>query len=164
MQNTNQRETLTNLLQTLKRNLDFMPREQLKCKYSQGYQQLCKKISSVLESYVKSIIFSDIRIRPDYAPEAIQIINQSLQTSNFTKQVSKAAFDHQSIEEISRLAADFHIQLQKDLMPLYCSHISLILTPECLEDPASAPLIYSNVNNSFYINNTWIEAGHIPQK
>ena len=46
----NNKDYLEELLKKLKRNLDYMPREQLKLQYRQGYQALCKDIGTAVEA------------------------------------------------------------------------------------------------------------------
>lgn len=157
MPDNDPKENLRNLLQKLKRNLEFMPKEQLKIQYSQGYSALCNDISIAVEVYAKSIMFSGIRIHSDYVSDAIKIIQKLLRSTALSKKLSNAAFVNMDIDEITKLAVQFHSLLQDALMPLYCSHISLLLIPECLEEPPAYPLIYSKVNNSIYHDHTWTE-------
>ena len=149
-------ELLEEHLQTLKRNLRHVPRQELKTRYRQGYQTLCRKISAAAQDYVKAVALSGIRIRNEYADEAIPIIEKAIEESGLLKKISRAAFQHQDIAEITALSLELKDQILQALHPFFLQHSCPLYTTESLEDPSIPPLPYSRVNDSFYQNGRWV--------
>ena len=150
------REELSKLLTTLKHNRDKVPIDILKTKYKKGYDTLCESIRRFASDYAKHITLCDIRIHKDYLDEAVSIINGTIERCGILKQLSKAAFSHQDIDEFDSLAGTLREKILADLEPFYMEHLGLYITPECLEDPDVSPLIYCMANDCVLQDGKWI--------
>lgn len=158
------KEILEEHLRTLKRNLQHVPRQELKTRYRKGYQTLSKKISAAAQDYVNAVALSGIRIRNEYADEAIPIIEKAIEESGLLKKIGCAAFQHQDVDEITSLSLKLKDRILQTLHPFFLQHSSPLFTPECLEDPSVPPLSYSWVNDSFYQDGTWVPTSGYPAK
>ena len=156
MESNDLRKILATHLDTLKRNLDAVPREVLKTKYKKPYNKLCQDISSSATAYVKKITLSDIRIRVDFQDEAVPLIENTIQQSGLLRRISAAAFHRQDIDEIDKLALELRQKIQDALKPLYEKHLSLYLSAECFADPPKAPELYCEVTGCILRDGTWI--------
>lgn len=150
------REELSKLLTTLKHNRDKVPLDMLKTKYKKGYDTLCESIRRSASDYAKHITLCGIRIHKDYLDEAVSIINGTIERCGILKQLSKAVFSHQDINEFDSLAGTLREKILADLEPFYMKHLGLYITPECLEDPAVKPLIYCVASHCVLQDGKWI--------
>ena len=150
------RKTLAAHLDTLKRNLDAVPREVLKTKYKKPYDKLCQDICASATAYVKRIVLSDIRIRSDFQEEAVPLIENAIQQSGLLRQISSAAFQRQDMAEIDRLALELKQQIQKALKPFYEKHMGLYLSAECFADPPKQPEFYCDATGCILRDGLWI--------
>lgn len=157
-------ELLEEHLQTLKRNLQHVPRQELKTRYRQGYQTLSKKISAAAQDYVKAVALSGIRIRNEYANEAVPIIEKAIEESGLLEKISHAAFQRQDLTEITNLSLELNNRILQALHPFFLQHSCPLFTPEFLEDPSVPPLSYSWVNDSFYQDGTGVPTSGYPAK
>ena len=150
------REELSKLLTTLKHNRDKVPIDVLKTKYKKGYDTLCEGIRRSASDYAKHITLCGIRIHKDYLDEAVSIINGAIEHCGILKQLSKAAFSHQDINEFDSLAGTLREKILADLEPFYMKHLGLYITLECLEDPGVEPLIYCVASDCVLQDGKWI--------
>ena len=150
------REELSKLLTTLKHNRDKVPIDVLKTKYKNGYDTLCEGIRRSASDYAKHITLCGIRIHEDYLDEAVSIINGAIEHCGILKQLSKAAFSHQDINEFDSLAGTLREKILADLEPFYMKHLGLYITLECLEDPGVEPLIYCVASDCVLQDGKWI--------
>ena len=150
------REELAKLLATLKHNREKVPLDVLKTKYKKGYAGLCADIKRRASDYAAKVALDGIRIHNDYHNEAASIVNGTIERSGILKQLSKAAFSHQDIEEFDSLAGTLREKILADLEPFYQKHLALYVTQECLEYPDVMPLIYCTANYCFWQDGKWI--------
>ncbi len=150
------REELAKLLATLKHNREKVPLDVLKTKYKKGYAALCADIKRKASDYAAKVALNGIRIHKDYLDEAVPIINGTIERSGILKQLSGAAFSRQDIAEFDSLAGTLREKILAGLEPFYEKHLALYITPECLEDPDTLPLIYCVASNCFWQDGKWI--------
>lgn len=156
MENNDLRKTLAGHLDTLKRNLDAVPKEVLKTKYKKPFDKLCQDISTTATAYVKQVTLSEIRIRLDLQDEAIPLINSAIQKTGLLWQISAAAFRRQDMEEIDKLALELKLQIQDALKPFYERHLGLYLSAECFDDPPKPPELYCEATGCILRDGVWI--------
>ena len=150
------REELSKLLSTLKHNREKVSLDVLKTKYKKGYDTLCAGIRRSASDYARQTALCGIRIHKDYLDEAVSIINDTIAGSGILKQLSRAAFSHQDIEEFESLALTLRERILNGLESLYAKHLGLYITPECLENPDVLPLIYCRANHCIWQDGKWI--------
>lgn len=150
------RQALATHLDLLKRNREAVPLEVLKTKYKKPYDKLKQDISAAASEYVKAVTLEGIKIRMDFMEEAAQVINGAIQQSGLLKQVSKAAFKRQDMEEIDALALELKNRIQEALKPFYKRHLRLYLSPECFEDPPKEPEIYNEATGCVLRGGEWV--------
>ena len=150
------REELAKLLSTLKHNREKVPLDVLKTKYKKGYAALCADIKRKASDYAAKVALNGIRIHKDYLEEAVPIINGTIESSGILKQLSGAAFSRQDIAEFDSLAGTLREKILASLEPFYEKHLALYITPKCLEDPDTLPLIYCVASNCFWQDGKWI--------
>lgn len=150
------REELSKLLTTLKHNRDKVPIDVLKTKYKKGYDTLCEGIRRSASDYAKHIALCGIRIHKDYLDEAVSIINGTIEHCGILKQLSKAAFSHQDINEFDSLAGTLREKIFADREPFYLKHFGRYITPECLDNPGVEPLIYCVASHCVLQDGRWI--------
>ena len=150
------REELAKLLSPLKHNREKVPLDVLKTKYKKGYAALCADIKRRASDYAAKVALNGIRIHTDYLEEAVFIINGTIESSGILKQLSGAAFSRQDIAEFDSLAGTLREKILASLEPFYEKHLALYITPECLEDPDTLPLIYCVVSHCVLHNGKWI--------
>ena len=150
------REELAKLLSTLKHNREKVPLDVLKTKYKKGYAALCADIKRRASDYAAKVALNGIRIHKDYLEEAVPIINGTIESSGILKQLSGAAFSRQDIAEFDSLAGTLREKILAGLEPFYEKHLALYITPECLEDPDTLPLIYCVASHCFWQDGKWI--------
>lgn len=155
MEDKAKRDKLISLLETLKRNLDAVPKEILKTKYKKPYDALVKDICVTAEDYVKQITLQGIMIRKDYLSEVKQVIEQVNHQSGLLKQISAAAFLHQNIKEIDTLALLLRKQIQGALEECYAKHMGLYIPKECFSNPPGQPFLYNDVTGCILVNDDW---------
>lgn len=124
MDNNTLRQALIKDLDTLKRNLNAVPREVLKTKYRKPYTKLCQDISKNATAYVKNITLSDIRIRIDYQTECVPLIQNTIDNSGLLRQMSAALYYRQDIAELDKLALELKQHIHAALKPFYENHLS----------------------------------------
>lgn len=150
------RNTLITHLDTLRRNLAVVSREELKTRYHKPYYALLRDISTSATAYVKQIVLADLRIRKEYLPEAVPVIENTAKSSGLLKQISAAAYRRQDIREIEQLALALKKQIENALTPLYERHMGLYFSDECFGPSPQAPLLYNHVNGCVMQNGKWI--------
>ena len=105
---------------------------------------------------MKSILFSDIRIRADYRQEAIPLIQNAIDRSGLMKKISAALFATQDMAEFDRLLMMLKEQIQSALQPLYEQHMGIFISAECKNNPGKAPEPYCEVNGCILRDKIWI--------
>ncbi len=150
------RNTLMTHLDTLRRNLAVVSREELRTRYRKPYYALVHDISAAAAAYVKEIALADLRIRKEYLPEVAPVINNAIQASGLLKQISAAAYRRQDIQEIEQLALALKKQIGDALAPFYEKHMGLYLSDECFDPTPQAPLLYNHVNGCIMQDGKWI--------
>ena len=150
------RDELSKFLTTLKHNREKVPLDILKTRYKKGYDTLCERIRRSASDYTKHIVLCGIRIHEDYLDEAAAVINGTIESCGILKQLSKATFSHQDINEFDSLAGTLREKVLADLESFYRKHLGLYITPECLEDPEVAPLIYCVANDCVLQDGKWV--------
>lgn len=156
METDDLRITLMTHLNTLSRNLAVVPREVLRTQYRKPYYALVRDISTSASAYVKQIALDGLRIRQEYLPEAVPVINNAIQASGLLKQISAAAYKRQDIQEIEQLALALKKLVEDALMPIYEKHLGLYLPDECFGTPPQAPQLYNHVNGCVMQDGKWI--------
>ncbi len=150
------RNTLMTHLETLRRNLAAVSREELRTRYRKPYYALLHDISTAASAYVKEIALADLRIRKEYLQEAVPVINNAIQASELLKQISAAAYRRQDIQEIEQLALTLKKQIEDTLIPFYEKHMGLYLSDECFSATPQAPLLYNHANGCIMQDGKWI--------
>ncbi len=155
MEQNDLRTVLADKLNTLKCNLDFVPREVLKTKYKGGYDKLCGEISSYATAYVKTAVLSDIRIHTDFQRELVPLIQETIDRSGLLRQMSSALFGRQDLAELDRLALELKHRIQNVLEPICRRHMGIYVS---MGSPQRSPqpLPYCRVNGCLLVNGTWI--------
>ena len=115
METTTLRNTLITHLDTLRRNLAVVSREELKTRYRKPYDALVQDISDSASAYVKQIALADLCIRQECLPEILPVISNVVQSSGLLKQISAAAYRRQDIREIDQLALTLKKQIEDAL-------------------------------------------------
>lgn len=156
MEKDNLRNILITHLNTLSRNLAIVSREELKTRYRKPYYALVRDISTSASAYVKQIALADLRIRQEYLPETVPVINNAIQASGLLKQISAAAYQRQDIQEIEQLALALKKLIEDALMPIYEKHLGLYLSDECFGTSPQAPQLYNHVNGCVMQDGKWI--------
>lgn len=156
MDNNTLRQVLIKDLDTLKRNLNAVPREILKTKYRKPYAKLCQDISTNATAYVKNITLSDIRIRVDYQNECIPLIQNIVDNSGLLKKMSTALFTNQDITEFDKLALELKQQIQNVLKPFYDNHMGLYVAIDSAPDLPKLPKPYCEVNGCILKDGVWV--------
>ena len=141
------RNTLMTHLDTLRRNLAVVSREELRTRYRKPYYALVRDISTSASAYVRQT--------------ALAAINNAVQASGLLKQVSAAAYRRQDIQEIEQLALALRKLVEDTLAPFYERHMGLYLSNECFDASPQAPQLYNHVNGCILQDGKWIplEAG-----
>ena len=150
------RNTLMTHLNTLSRNLAIVSREELKTRYRKPYYALVRDISTSASAYVKQIALAGLRIRQEYLPEAVPVINNAIQASGLLMQISAAAYQRQDIQEIEQLALALKKLIEDALVPIYEKHMGLYLSDECFGTSPQAPQLYNHVNGCVMQDGKWI--------
>lgn len=149
------RNELEKQLKTLKNNRDNVPLAVLKTKYKTAYETLCRDIRLKASEYASIIALQGIRIHRDYLAEGLPIVNETIQKSGILKDLSKAAFCKQDIEEFTTLSLRLREQILTALEPLFTDHLGLFITRECLESPDILPEIYCSANHCILRDGKW---------
>lgn len=150
------RKELAAQLELLKRNLAAVSEEILKTKYKKPYDELREQIRSTASAYVKSITLQDIRILRTYFEEAKPLITEAIHQSDKMKQISRAAFKKQNVEEIEQLALGLKAEIETALKPFYDKYLCLYLTEECFADPPKTPELYNEATGCIWKDGSWI--------
>lgn len=153
-------QTLRNLflrqLNSLKLNRENIPLNVLKTKYKKGYETLCQELKVTGSQYAKQLTLSGIRFHKDYITEGTDRINKVIEQSGLMKQLSKAVFTDQSIDNFESLCGELRIQVQQEAETFYREHLGLLITEECLVTPGVLPLVFSLVNGCVLVEDKWI--------
>lgn len=150
------RNNLEKQLKTLKNNRDKVPLDVLKSKYKTAYEALCKEICAKASEYASVIALQGIRIHRDYLAEGLPIVDETIQKSGILKDLSKAAFCKQDIDEFTNHALRLREQILNALDPLFHEHLGLFITSECLENSDISPEIYCSANNCILRDGKWV--------
>lgn len=150
------RNELEKQFKTLKNNRDKVPLSVLKSKYKTAYEALCQDIKTNASEYASIVTLQGIRIHKDYLAEGLPIVDETIQKSGILKDLSKAAFCRQDIEEFTALSLRLREQILNALEPLFQEHLGLFITSECLENPDIPPEVYCAVNNCILRDGKWI--------
>lgn len=149
------RTTLMNHLDTLQRNLQVVTMEVLKTKYKKPFDALRKDICKAATDYTRFLIFDGMRIKTKYFDEVSPYINAAVEQTKKLKQISEAAFQRQSIEEIEALALALRSEIESALQPFYMKHMCLYVTPECFDNPPKTPEVYNEATAQIWRDGTW---------
>ncbi len=150
------RNELEKQLRTLKNNRDKVPLTVLKTKYKTAYEALCKDICAKVSEYASLVALQGIRIHKDYLADGFPIVDETIQKSGILKDLSKAVFCRQDMEEFTALALQLREQILSALDPLFREHLGLFITSEYLENPDIPPEVYCAVNNCILRDGKWI--------
>ena len=149
------RATLVKHLYLLQRNLEAAPLEVLQTKYKKPFGELRHAISTTATAYTKQLAMQDIFIRQKYLAEAKPYIDKVVQQTSKLREISAAAFDRQSIDEIDSLALDLREEFLAALQPFFADHMCLYLTAECYAYPPKLPEIYNDATASVWRDGKW---------
>lgn len=149
------RAELAKHLDTLRRNLEVVSVSVLKTKYRKPYEVLCQDICKAATAYTKQIALQGFRIRKEYFPLALPIIQSAIDQSGLLKLISIAAFRNQNIQEIDKLAVSLRNHIQASLEPFYTPYLYLYVTEECFCDPPKKPEIYNYANGCIWVDGVW---------
>lgn len=155
METDNLRNTLMTHMDTLRRNLAVVSREELRTRYRNPYYALVRDISTSASAYVKQIALAGLRIRQEYLPEIVPAINNAVQASGLLKQISAAAYRRQDIHEIEQLALALRKLIEDTLAFFYKGHIGLYLSNECFGSSPQAPQFYNHINGCILQDGKW---------
>lgn len=128
----------------------------LKTQYKKPYEKLKRDISNTASEYIKAVTLEGIKIRADFVEEAKELIEGTSQQSGILKQISRAAFKRQDIEEIDALALELKNRIQEELQTFYDRHLRLFLSPECFDEPPKEPEIYNEVTGCVLRGGEWV--------
>ena len=148
------RLTLEGHLDTLRRNLDAVPREVLKTQYRKPYNALLQDIRTAATGYVKEIVLGDLRIRSPFLKEATPIIQTAIDQSGLLKVISEAAYIHPDINEIDRLAGALKEEVIKSLQPFYKRHTLPCLNPN-MDEVQGSPTYFNEATGCILRNHSW---------
>ena len=150
------RTVLEGHLDTLKRNLAVVSREELKTKYRKPFEELQHNISATATAYVKQATLKNLRIRSDYLDETLPIIQSTIDQSGLLRQISEAAFRRQDMDEVDRLALDLKDRISLALAPFYESHIRLYMkkTPPGMQPPPAG--FYNEATGCIWRDGAWV--------
>ena len=148
------RFTLEGHLDTLRRNLDAVPREVLKTQYRKPYNALLQDIRTAATGYVKEIVLGDLRIRSPFLKEATPIIQTAIDQSGLLKVISEAAYIHPDINEIDRLAGALKEEVIKSLQPFYKRHTLPCLNPN-MEEAQGSSTYFNEAAGCIFRNHSW---------
>lgn len=109
------RDELGNLLVTLKKNRENVPLEMLRTKYKKAYGTLCADIRRVSSDYATQLILRGICVRRDHQNEVVELVNEMIQDSGISQQLSKAVFSHQDLDEFESLAKELREKIIKSV-------------------------------------------------
>lgn len=150
------RNTLITHLDTLRRNLAVVSREELRTRYRKPYYALVRDISTSASAYVRQTALAGLRIRQEYLPEIVPAINNAIQASGLLKQISAAAYKRQDIQEIEQLALALRKLVEDTLAPFYERHMGIYLSNECFGSSLQAPQLYNHANGCILQDGKWI--------
>lgn len=150
------RASLVTHLDTLRRNLEVVSIEVLKTKYEKPYNELAQDICATATAYTRELSLSGIRLKASYFDDAKPYIDTVVQNTTKLKAISKAAFKHQDIDEIERLALELRQEVLDSLYPFFLQHLCLYLTVESFETPGRMPELYNDVNGCIWKNGVWL--------
>jgi len=157
---TQTEETLRNLfiqqLNLLKLNREKVPLNVLKTKYKKGYETLCHELKITGSQYAKQLTLSGIRFHKDYIAEGTEQINRIIEQSGIMKQLSKAVFTEQSIDNFETLCDELRILIENEADTFCKKHLGLLLTEDYLMNETDTPLVFSLANGCFLIDEKWI--------
>lgn len=156
MEKDNLRNILITHLNTLSRNLAIVSREELKTRYRKPYYALLRDISTSASAYVKQIALAGLRIRQEYLPETVPVINNAIQASGLLQQISAAAYQRQDIQEIEQLAMALKKLIEDALIPIYEKYLGFYLSDECFGTSPQSPQLYNHVNGCIMQDGKWI--------
>lgn len=100
------KEQYEELLGQLKRNLQNVPLDILKTKYRVGYDRLQDDIKKMTSQITADVIFFGLLIKRTDAEAAYEEINQMIEASGIMKEISRAAFLDQDVEQVETLIMD----------------------------------------------------------
>ncbi len=149
------RTTLMNHLETLRRNLQVVSIEVLKTQYQKPYDKLRQEICQAATAYTRFLVFDGMQIKREYFDEAVPYIDETIQQTKYLKEISKAAFQRQSIEEIEALAMELRKDVEAALQPFYLNHLCLYVTKEFFSQPQQVPEVYNDATSQVWRDGAW---------
>lgn len=149
------RKELEKHLDTLRRNLAAVSKEELKTKYKKPYQELKDNICKAATDYTRYVALSGILIKQKYDDDANSYVREVSKSTQCLDKISEAAFDRQDMDEIAVLARQFREEIEQSLHVFYLQHMKLYISQECLGDHHQVPEIYNDVTAQVWRNGEW---------
>ena len=153
------RTMLESDLQTLKKNKENVPIEELKTKYKKSYENLLNRIKSSSEEYLKVVIFYGILITQGYSEEYMRYIVQKIQDTNLVEKISAALYKEYSIAIVDEYATQIREAVIKATDDYYRSHLTIIVNTGAEQKlflEKDEWKTYCPVNACYLIDNKWI--------
>ena len=150
------RKTLCERLEKLRRNLELYPRQVLKTVYRKGYEALSREIGALLAEYVLETAFHGFYPLKSDVEEISAAVYRVAEESGIQSEISAAAYEHQDINEIDRLAEKLRRLTEAALEPFYSRYICLYLKDDCFADPPACPEIWNLLTRCIWQNGKWV--------
>lgn len=150
------RKTLCERLEKLRRNLELYPRQVLKTVYRKGYEALSREIGALLAEYVLETAFHGFYPLKSDVEEISAAVYRVVEESGIQSEISAAAYEHQDINEIDRLAEKLRRLTEAALEPFYSRYICLYLKDDCFADPPACPEIWNLLTRCIWQNGKWV--------
>ena len=149
----NHEETLTGLIEKLKRNREKVPLDVLKTKYAAAYNQLCDSIKAELKYIALQFPpwLTGRKIRQDYIDEIIELFNRLYQEGGYSKKLGRAAFKDMDPAAAIRIAKEIAANFETEVEQLVSSKSCLYATQPCwTTDNPETPKIYNDLLRMFW--------------
>ena len=150
------RKTLCERMDKLRRNLELYPRQVLKTVYRKGYEALSREIGALLAEYVLETAFHGFYPLKSDVEEISAAVYRVAEESGIQSEISAAAYEHQDINEIDRLAEKLRRLTEAALEPFYSRYICLYLKDDCFADPPACPEIWNLLTRCIWQNGKWV--------
>ncbi len=150
------RAALCERLDKLRRNLELYPRQVLKTVYKKGYEALSGEIRVLLAEYTAETAFRGFCILKSDAGEISSAVSRAVQNSGVLAEISTAAYEHQDIDEIDRLAGKIRRLAETALESFFPRYICLYLKEECFANPPASPEVWNLLTGCVWQDGRWV--------
>ena len=146
-------ETLTGLIDKLRRNREKVPLDVLKTKYAAAYSQLCDSIKEELKRMAVRwpSWLEGRKIRKDYIDEMIDLFNRLYDEGGYSKKLGRAAFKNMDPAEAIRITNEIAANFETEVEKLVSSKSCLYATQPCWNpESPEKPKIYNDLLRMFW--------------